>query len=120
MANIYEVIVLLGVTHTTKKSKRNAELDPLRRSSVKIGMIQTRLAWPLRKDDTHTSTRRQFRVQRNEQKRIATRKKEAGEGERVTSPPTPTVFRPIGHTRNTPQYITNWLYNDIDDDTRQK
>ena len=26
--------------------------DPLRRSSVKIGTIQRRLAWPLRKDDT--------------------------------------------------------------------
>ena len=30
-------------------------LDPLRRSSVKIGTIQRRLAWPLRKDDTHKS-----------------------------------------------------------------
>ena len=39
---------------------------------------------------------------------------------RATSPPTATVFRPIGHTRNTSQYITNWLYNDIDDDTGQK
>ena len=29
--------------------------DPLRRSSVKIGTIQRRLAWPLRKDDTHKS-----------------------------------------------------------------
>ena len=73
---------LIGCDTHHKKSKRNAELDPLRGSSVKIGMVQTRLAWPPRKDDTHTSTRRQFRVQRNEQKRIATRKKEAGEGER--------------------------------------
>ena len=31
-------------------------LDPLRRfPSVKIGTIQRRLAWPLRKDDTHKS-----------------------------------------------------------------
>ena len=30
-------------------------LDPLRGSSVKIGTIQRRLAWPLRKDDTHKS-----------------------------------------------------------------
>ena len=29
--------------------------DPLRRSSDKIGTIQRRLAWPLRKDDTHKS-----------------------------------------------------------------
>ena len=29
--------------------------DPLRKSSVKIGTIQRRLAWPLRKDDTHKS-----------------------------------------------------------------
>ena len=30
-------------------------LDPRKRSSVKIGTIQRRLAWPLRKDDTHKS-----------------------------------------------------------------
>ena len=30
-------------------------LDSLRRSSDKIGTIQRRLAWPLRKDDTHKS-----------------------------------------------------------------
>ena len=30
-------------------------MDSLRGSSVKIGMIQRRLAWPLRKDDTHKS-----------------------------------------------------------------
>ena len=30
-------------------------LDSLRGSSVKIGTIQRRLAWPLRKDDTHIS-----------------------------------------------------------------
>ena len=32
-----------------------SELDSLRGSSVKIGTIQRRLAWPLRKDDTHKS-----------------------------------------------------------------
>lgn len=32
-----------------------ALLDSLRGSSVKIGTIQRRLAWPLRKDDTHKS-----------------------------------------------------------------
>ena len=30
-------------------------VDSLRGSSVKIGTIQRRLAWPLRKDDTHKS-----------------------------------------------------------------
>ena len=30
-------------------------LGSLRGSSVKIGTIQRRLAWPLRKDDTHKS-----------------------------------------------------------------
>jgi len=30
-------------------------LDSLRGSSIKIGTILRRLAWPLRKDDTHTS-----------------------------------------------------------------
>ena len=32
-----------------------AGLDSLRGSSVQIGTIQRRLAWPLRKDDTHKS-----------------------------------------------------------------
>ena len=32
-----------------------ASLDSFRGSSVKIGTIQRRLAWPLRKDDTHKS-----------------------------------------------------------------
>jgi hypothetical protein len=31
------------------------QLDSLRGSSVQIGTIQRRLAWPLRKDDTHKS-----------------------------------------------------------------
>ena len=30
-------------------------MDLFRESSVKIGTIQRRLAWPLRKDDTHKS-----------------------------------------------------------------
>ena len=34
---------------------RTALSDSLRGSSVKIGTIQRRLAWPLRKDDTHKS-----------------------------------------------------------------
>ena len=34
---------------------RQIWVDPLRGSSVKIGTIQRRLAWPLRKDDTHKS-----------------------------------------------------------------
>ena len=34
---------------------RSAKLDSLRGSSVKIGTMQRRLAWPLRKDDTHKS-----------------------------------------------------------------
>ena len=33
----------------------NLRLDSLRGSSDKIGTIQRRLAWPLRKDDTHKS-----------------------------------------------------------------
>ena len=36
-------------------SKLCQTLDSLRESSVKIGTIQRRLAWPLRKDDTHKS-----------------------------------------------------------------
>ena len=32
-----------------------ATLDSFQGSSVKIGTIQRRLAWPLRKDDTHKS-----------------------------------------------------------------
>ena len=32
-------------------------MDSFRGTSVKIGTIQRRLAWPLRKDDTHKSRR---------------------------------------------------------------
>ena len=34
-------------------------MDSLRGSSVNIGTTQRRLAWPLRKDDTHTHTNRE-------------------------------------------------------------
>ena len=58
------VSILMGVFFgwVTLQHRRKHEfiddhviLDPLRRSSVKIGTIQRRLAWPLRKDDTHKS-----------------------------------------------------------------
>jgi hypothetical protein len=39
----------------SKTCNRLCKLDSLRGSSVKIGTIQRRLAWPLRKDDTHKS-----------------------------------------------------------------
>ena len=32
-----------------------SRLEPRKRSSAKIGTIQRRLAWPLRRDDTHTN-----------------------------------------------------------------
>ena len=45
-----------SATFAANKPQRNSRLvllDSLRGSSVKIGTIQRRLAWPLRKDDTH-------------------------------------------------------------------
>ena len=39
----------------TKTINMTDPMDSLRGSSVKIGTIQRRLAWPLRKDDTHKS-----------------------------------------------------------------
>jgi len=39
----------------TTRQDNHILLDSLRGSSVKIGTIQRRLAWPLRKDDTHKS-----------------------------------------------------------------
>ena len=36
--------------------------DSLRGSSVRLGTIQTRLAWPLRKDDTHKSRSVKYRI----------------------------------------------------------
>ena len=46
---------LLAVDVTSDIARRQVDLDTLRGSSVKIGTIQRRLAWPLRKDDTHKS-----------------------------------------------------------------
>ena len=45
----------LRVEAATPRSRLQKLLDSLRGSSVKIGTIQRRLAWPLRKDDTHKS-----------------------------------------------------------------
>ena len=36
-------------------AKDYTPVDSLRGSSVKLGTMQRRLAWPLRKDDTHKS-----------------------------------------------------------------
>ena len=44
-----------GMTSRIARSHSLGLVDPLRRSSVKIGTIQRRLTWPLRKDDTHKS-----------------------------------------------------------------
>ena len=49
-----------ALQHCYQSSRRACEgflagLDSLRGSSVKIGTIQRKLAWPLRKDDTHKS-----------------------------------------------------------------
>ena len=41
--------------HPLRKSQNHTVEDSLRGSSVKIGTMQRILAWPLRKDDTHTS-----------------------------------------------------------------
>ena len=41
--------------HGQQSSKGQALVDSLRGSSVTLGTIQRRLAWPLRKDDTHKS-----------------------------------------------------------------
>ena len=38
-----------------ERHRSEKTMDSLRGSSVKIGTIQRRLAWPLRKDDTHKS-----------------------------------------------------------------
>ena len=45
----------LGWARNPLRLPGGVELDSLRGSSVKIGTIQRRLAWPLRKDDTHKS-----------------------------------------------------------------
>ena len=41
----------------SKRNKKYICLESFRGTSVKIGAIQRRLAWPLRKDDTHKSRR---------------------------------------------------------------
>ena len=46
---------LLCPNKSRHKSDQLQEMDSLRVSSVKIGTIQRRLTWPLRKDDTHKS-----------------------------------------------------------------
>ncbi len=46
------ITLLCNIYHTVVNP---VALDSLRGSSVKIGTIQRRLAWPLRKDDTHKS-----------------------------------------------------------------
>ena len=45
----------LAPLHGPSQHSCQGLLDSLRGSSVKIGTIQRRLAWPLRKDDTHKS-----------------------------------------------------------------
>ena len=47
--------VFSDVDQTNQSLTSTAITDSLRGSSVKIGTIQRRLAWPLRKDDTHKS-----------------------------------------------------------------
>ena len=43
-------------THSAAKIEAvGLQAEPRKRSSAKIGTIQRRLAWPLRKDDTHKS-----------------------------------------------------------------
>ena len=43
------------ICEVSQDSRKTSFLDSLRGSSVEIGTIQRRLAWPLRKDDTHKS-----------------------------------------------------------------
>ena len=47
--------IMSGYNHRTITLYDALCPDALRGSSVKIGAIQRRLAWPLRKDDTHKS-----------------------------------------------------------------
>ena len=46
------------IIHIYTKQGRLLSVDSLWGSSVKLGTMQRRLAWPLRKDDTHTHTNR--------------------------------------------------------------
>ena len=54
-----ELVTWICAGFTPPKQTNNVYMyiwkDSLRGSSVKIGTIQRRLAWPLRKDDTHES-----------------------------------------------------------------
>ena len=45
----------LPLSYPTKIRNVRNRSEPRKRSSAKIGTIQRRLAWPLRKDDTHKS-----------------------------------------------------------------
>ena len=49
------MIIIIIVNSNNNVIKGLPAKDSLRGSSVKIGTIQRRLAWPLRKDDTHKS-----------------------------------------------------------------
>ena len=55
LIRIWFGFVLWHLSFVRSELHWHLQLDPLRRSSVKIGTIQRRLAWPLRKDDTHKS-----------------------------------------------------------------
>ena len=52
---IFEMCKIVACAGTTCTSLMQHLPDFLRGSSDKIGTIQRRLAWPLRKDDTHKS-----------------------------------------------------------------
>ena len=54
-ASIHTPLALREVRAANSKVTKFYFSDSLRGSSVKIGTIQRRLAWPLRKDDTHKS-----------------------------------------------------------------
>ena len=57
MTNIlnYDLVIIISIAACKGCMAKMSLLDSLRGSSVKIGTIQRRLAWPLRKDDTHKS-----------------------------------------------------------------
>ena len=54
-ASMHTPLALREVRAANSKVTKFYFSDSLRGSSVKIGTIQRRLAWPLRKDDTHKS-----------------------------------------------------------------
>ena len=49
------ICAVCAVCELSQYCRKYSSLDSLRESSVKIGTIQKRLAWPLRKDDMHKS-----------------------------------------------------------------